>query len=442
MVKRQTKRIVRDYTTRIVDQELDELLPGIAAVALEGPKAVGKTATALRRSRSVVRLDLPVQQELARADLAGLLQRDRPLLLDEWQHVPEVWDAVRHAVDDGAAPGSFLLTGSAAPRHGPRHTGAGRIVKVRMRPLSLAERDLGTPTVSVADLLRGNRPALAGRTEVSLAAYAKEIVQTGFPGMRSLAGRVLRSQVDGYLAQVIERDVVDLGMSEWKTSVLRSWLAVYAAATATTTSLEKLRASASLASVGERDSISKPTALLYHDILQKLWIADPLSGWSPTRNNLARMTQAPRLHLADPGLSARLLGVDADALLSGNVSPLTTPDVAGNRRFGTLLGQLFESLVSMSVRIYAQAAEARAYHLRQHGGAHEVDLILERADHRVVAIEVKLSETVGDDDVVHLRWLREKLGEDLLDAIVVSTGPQAYRRPDGIGVVPAALLGP
>ena len=111
-------------------------------------------------------------------------------------------------------------------------------------------------------------------------------------------------------------------------------------------------------------------------------------------------------------------------------------------RDGMLLGRLFESLVTQSVRVLAQAGEARVRHLRQHGGLHEVDLIVERADQRVVAIEVKLGAEVTDADVRHLTWLREQVGDDLLDAVVINTGHQAYRRRDGIAVVPAALLGP
>jgi predicted AAA+ superfamily ATPase len=128
--------------------------------------------------------------------------------------------------------------------------------------------------------------------------------------------------------------------------------------------------------------------------------------------------------------------VQPDALLeAGTQGPLTPRD-------GTLLGQLFESLVTLDVRVHAQADEARVGHLRTHGGEHEVDLIVERGDHRVVAIEVKLARTVRDGDLRHLRWLQDQLGDQLLDAVVITTGPDAYRRPDGIGVVPAALLGP
>jgi len=434
----------RTYHRRVVDIELDELLAGLPAVALEGPKAVGKTATAERRVRRTVRLDIPGQATTAAADPDLVVQGAGPLLLDEWQHVPTVWDAVRRRVDEGAAPGSFLLAGSAQPDPPPMHSGAGRIVSVRMRPLSLAERDLIAPTVSLGGLLRGERGPLGGESPVTLADYAREIVQSGFPGIRQLTGRVHRAQMDAYLTHALERESAAQGIRERQRAVLRSWLTVYAAATGTVTSLETVRSAASLAAVGERQQLTKLMALSYHEALQRMWLLDPLPGWVPTRNLISRLSQAPRLHLADPALAVRLLGVDERALLEGRESPLhgTPTPSRSSPRFGPLLGQLFESLVTLSVRVYAQACEARVAHCRVHGGAREVDLIVERADHRVVALEVKLTSAVGDAEVQHLRWLKERLGDDLLNAVVITSGSHAYRRPDGIAVVPAALLGP
>lgn len=431
------------YSPRLVDLELDELLAGLPAVALDGPKGVGKTATAERRVRSVFRLDTPAQRQIAEADPAVLLSAEPPVLFDEWQHVPPLWDAVRRAVDAGVAPGTFLLAGSSAPTVAPTHSGAGRVVSLRMRPLSLAERGLGAPTVSLKSLLADGKPTITGESRVDLTGYAREIIASGFPGLRGLTGRALRAQLDGYLARIVDRDFVEQGHAVRRPDTLRRWMTAYAAATATTTSLDKIRAAATS---GEGDTAAKSTALAYRDVLERLWIIDAVPGWTPSRNQLSRLTQAPRHHLADPALAARLLGIDEGALLSGAVSPLFderdgAPIVrAPAPRDGTLFGQLFESLVTLSVRTYAQVAEARVRHLRDQDGRHEVDIIVERADQRVVAFEVKLSAEVDDRDVRHLLWLRDKLGDDLLDAAVLSTGTHAYRRPDGIAVIPAALL--
>lgn len=421
------------YTRRVVDGELDELLPSLSALALEGAKAVGKTATASQRASTSYRLDDPAQREIAVADPTRLLTGDPPILIDEWQHVPESWDLIRRAVDDGAPAGRFLLTGSASLPETPTHSGAGRIVSVRLRPMTLAERGVGLPTVSLAELVSGARSAVDGRTEVSLGDYVDEIVRSGFPGFRGLADRALRAQLDGYLARIVERDFPELGHNIRNPAALRRWMAAYAAASSTTASYEKIR---DAATSGEGEKPSRRATGPYRDVLERLWIVDPVPAWLPSRNRIARLSAPPKHQLADPALAARLLGVDAAALLAA--APVGPPI----QRDGTLLGALFESLVTLSVRVYAQLAETAVGHFRTHGGDREVDLIVERGDGRVVAVEVKLARTIDESDVRHLTWLRDQLGDDLLDAVVITTGEQAYRRPDGIAVIPAALLGP
>lgn len=421
------------YIPRIVDDELDELFEHLPAIALEGAKGVGKTATAMRRARSVHRLDDPGQQTVIDADPWQIATTARPVLVDEWQRVPATWDVIRRAVDDRAPGGSFLLTGSATPLDGPAHSGAGRIVRSRMRPLTLAERALDTTTVSLADLLRGGRPVVSGRTEVDLRTYTQEILASGFPGLRRLPDRPRRAQLDSYVDRIVDRDIGDAGRRVRSPATLRRWLAAYAAATATTASYETIR---DAATSGEHDKPAKSTTQPYREALERIWVLDPVPAWLPVRNPLSRLSSPPKHHLVDPALAARLVGADEATLLEGSAPGAPAP------RDGTLLGALFESLVTLCVRVYAQAAEATVGHMRTRAGRQEVDLVVARADQRVVPIEVKLGAVVDDRDVRHLRWLDERLGEDMLDAVVVNTGPAAYRRPDGIAVVPAALLGP
>lgn len=422
------------YRPRIVDDELDELIAGLPAIALEGPKAVGKTATALQRAATVYRLDDEDERSIAQADTSRLTEGERPVLIDEWQRIPESFDRVRRAVDAGAAAGSFLLTGSASPTEPPTHSGAGRIVQVRMRPMTLAERNLDTPTVGLSRLLdRDGRPPIRGRTDVDLERYVQEILASGFPGLRGLSARLARAQLDGYIDRIIDRDFdEEIGRQVRRPATLRRWMRAYAAATATTASYEKIR---DAASSGQEEKPARAATQPYRDALERLWILDPVPAWLPTHNRLARLSVPPKHHLADPALAARLLGVDANDLLHArSIGPPST-------REGTLLGALFESLVTLSVRVYAQAAEARTAHLRTWSGHREIDLILERGG-RVLAIEVKLGQTPQERDVRHLLWLRQELGDELADAIVITTGTAAYRRSDGIAVVPAALLGP
>lgn len=420
------------YRRRVVDTELDELLAGLPAISLEGPKGVGKTATALRRARTEHRLDDPRVVEVVTADPSRVTAGEPPILVDEWQRLPAVWDVVRRAVDADRSPGRFLLTGSATPDGPPTHSGAGRIVRLRMRPLALSERGVSDPSVSLSALLAGRRPPLDGRSDVELDGYVDEILDGGFPGLRGLTRRASRAALDGYLDRVVDRDIPEAGVEVRRPATLRRWLTAYAAATATTTSWERIRGAAT---AGEDTKPARTTTTSYREALERIWILDPVEAWHPSRSPLRRLGDAPRHHLADPALAARLLGVDRDALLRGEGGGPTTRD-------GVLLGALFESLVTLSVRVLAQAAEARTSHLRLHGGHREVDLIVERGDSAVLAIEVKLSATVDDSDVRHLRWLREELGDRVVDAIVITTGPTAYRREDGIGVVPLALLGP
>jgi predicted AAA+ superfamily ATPase len=302
-----------------------------------------------------------------------------------------------------------------------------------MRPLSLAERDLETPTVRLADLLSGRRRPVEGSTQRGLVDYVEEIVASGFPGIRPLAPKFRRAQIAGYIDNVVGRDFPDQGLPIRRPATLRAWLAAYAAATSTTASYNTILAAATS---GETDKPAKTTTIAYRDVLDQLWLLDPVPGWIPGHAHLRRLTQAPRHHLADPALAAHLLGVDHSSLLSGRSAGPPIP------RDGTLLGALFESLVTLSLRTYAQANESTVHHLRTEAGRHEVDLIVVRPDRRVVALEVKLSATVADTDTRQLHWLRDQLGEDLLDAAVITTGIHAYRRADGIAVIPAALLGP
>ncbi len=421
------------YSPRVVDPELDELMQSVAALAIEGAKGVGKTATAERRAASVRKLDDPNQRSIAAADPARLLDGPPPVLIDEWQYAPETWDLVRRAVDAGAEAGRFLLTGSSRSTARGSHSGAARILSLRMRPLALSERGLSPPTVSLSELLMGERPPVSGGCEIRLEDYVNEIVSSGFPGLRGLGGRALRGQLDGYLLRIVDRDFEELGHNVRDPAALRRWLTAYAAASSTSASFEKIR---DAATAGHGDKPAKTTTLPYRDVLERLWILDSVEAWLPTRNRISRLSSPPKHQLADPALAARLLGVDGGALLEGrDVGPPVPRD-------GTLLGALFESLVTLSLRTYAQSAEAGVKHLRTAGGQHEIDLIVERADGRVVAIEVKLARNVTDRDTGHLRWLSERIGDDLLDALIVTTGEEAYRRADGIAVVPAALLGP
>ena len=400
---------MQSYRPRIVDAELNELFAALPAVSIEGPKGVGKTETARQRAAARHELDRPGAHDLIQADPDRLVRGAEPILIDEWQRYPPSWDLVRRAVDAQRRPGRFILTGSASDDFPGTHSGAGRIVTVRMRPLSLAERGVDTPSVSLADLLAGTRPPIEGHTDVTLDRYVEEIVAGGFPGMHGGSGRARRAELDGYVARIVDRELPEQGIRTRNPAMLRRWLRASAAATATTASYDRIR---DASTAGEDDKPARSTTRPYRDTLERLGILDPVFAWLPGGGHLSRLNVAPKHHLADPALAARLLGLDAGALLEPR------PAVPAIPRDGTLLGALFESLVTQSVRVYAQAAEADVNHLRTWGGGLEVDLVVVRGDQRVVAVEVKLTAVVADRDVRHLHRLGDRIGPQLLDAAI------------------------
>jgi hypothetical protein len=275
---------------------------------------------------------------------------------------------------------------------------------------------------------------VTGSTHVKLTDYTEEMLSSGLPGLRPLSGRARRSQLQGYVDRIVDRDIRDdTGVVIRNPAALRRWMAAYAAASSTTASFEKIR---DAASAGNEQRSARTTTEAYRDALTRLWILDEVPAWIPSNNRLHELGQAPKHQLADPALAAQLLGVEASTLLAGQSSGPAIP------RDGTLLGALFESLAALSIRVYAAHSEAKLKHLRTVRGRQEIDLIVERADGCVVAIEVKLARDVSSGDAKHLRWLKEKLGDRVLDQVIITTGPNAYRREDGIAVVPLALLGP
>lgn len=418
------------YVRRLVDGQIEDLFPHLPAILLDGPKGVGKTRTAQQRARTVRRLDSPAEAEVVSADPTIIRHDEKPVLIDEWHRVPVVWDAVRRLVDESPSGGQFLLTGS--PPGPDTHSGAGRIDTIRMRPLSLYERfDLG-PTVSLEELLGGTRSEMSVRSQLTLRDYADEIVRGGFPGMRHLDERALAVRLDSYVERTIDHDFAEAGLRVRRPETVRAWMRSYAAATATTASWDTIR---DAATPGLHDKPARNTTAVYSDLLSSLRIIDPLEAWRPTYNHISRVGAAPKHHLADPALAARLLGRTRAHLLAGDEQ---TPVV---RRDGSLFGGLFESLAALSVRTLAQSVGARVYHLRVDAGRHEIDLIVERAG-TVLAIEVKLAATVDNKDVRDLKWLADAIGPNLADMVVITTGPEAYRRSDGVAVVPLGVLGP
>jgi predicted AAA+ superfamily ATPase len=425
---------VATYFPRALDGLLADALTGLSAIAVDGPKGVGKTATASRLAKSIIELDREDERQALAEDPTRIERLARPALIDEWQLYPSVWDQVRRAVDHDPSPGRFILTGSATPVQSPKHSGAGRIVHLRMRPFSLAER-LATAQISLAELMGGARPPISGTCDLAAPDYAEEVVKGGFPALRAVPPQFRQLAWSGYLDEVLNRELPELGRPVRRRDTLRAWLRSYAGATCTTASYTDILDNAMAA---DADKPTKATTLAWREALGAMWLLDPLPPWDDPLRRLGRLGQVPKHQLADPALAAHLLGLSATTLLSG-----PKPGELAFRRPGTAFGALFESLVTLSIRVYAQLLGARTSHLRTRNGDHEVDVMVTKQDGRALAIEIKSAPTVTAADVKHLRWLQDKLGDSLSDSLIVNTGQAAYRRSaDGIAVVPAALLGP
>ena len=418
------------YLRRAVDQQLDQLLPYVGAVAIDGAKAVGKTETALQRSSSVLRLDSRDDRELLESNPTFSAFPEGTILIDEWQKKPESWDYVRRAVDAEKRKGRFLLTGSATPQVGvDTHSGAGRILSVRMRPMALFERPGAQPTVSLGQLIRVEGSTekdveITGETEWEFRDYMQAIAHSGFPELLSVPNTARNEQLDSYLRRIVDRDLPDQGYTVRNREGLLRWLTAYAAATATVTGYTQILDDAT---AGETNKPAKTTTAKYREKLEEIWMLDPLPAWNHRLHPLPGLVKSPKHHLADPAFVMRLIGITERSLL--------------DEYHRTHIGPLFESLATLTVRVAAEAHFARVGHLKALKGEREVDLIVHGQDGEILPIEVKLASTVDSHDVRHLLWLKEKFPQEVVDMVVLTTGRRAYRRTDGVAVVPLSLLG-
>jgi len=414
------------YRPRIVDEELSEQLAAMGAVVLEGPKAVGKTETAMQHAASSVLLDIDVAaRQAAAVDPALVLVGDAPRLIDEWQVEPAVWNQVRREVDKRKLAGQFILTGSAVPADDvSRHTGAGRIARLRIRPMSLFETGHSSGEVSLAGCFAGEPPR-AQDPGMTVSGLVDLICVGGWPAIATLAPAQAQRALSAYLEEIARTDIqrVDgVGRDPVKVArVLRS-LARNVATQVTATTI------ASDAG-GADGALNRETAGGYLAALERLMVIEDQPAWEPQLRSRSRLRTAAKRHFVDPCLAV--------AALSG------TPErLLGDLAF---VGFLFESLVVRDLRVYAQRHRGDVLHYRDNTGL-EVDAIVELADGRWAAFEVKLGAQQIDQAARSLltfasRVDRTRCGDPAFLAVVTATG-FAYRREDGVAVVPVATLCP
>ncbi len=413
------------YIPRIVDSELVARLEASGGIVIEGPKACGKTETARQVAASEVRLDVDAEARLAvSVDPTLVLAGATPRLIDEWQLEPAIWNHVRRAIDDRGAPGQFILTGSAVPADDiTRHTGAGRIARLRMRPMSLFEMGHSSGAVSLAGLLAGE-PAHCAAPGLSVADLAEYISVGGWPGGwgRSVSSR-LRGVRD-YLDEIRRVDVARVAgprrdparVERLLRSIARN-LATYAADTT-------LGADAG----GAAGPLDNQTVADYLSALERLMIVEDQPAWAPHLRSRSVLRAAAKRHFVDPSLAVAALRTSPAALL----------------RDLETLGCLFESLVVRDLRVYAQGLDATVFAYRDN--TVEVDVIVEVADGRWGAFEVKLGASRIEEAAANLRRFAARIDTDRTGQpavlAVITSGGYGYVRDDGVAVVPIGALNP
>ncbi|MEN6588929.1 MAG: DUF4143 domain-containing protein [Proteiniphilum sp.] len=414
---------MKEYYPRICDRVLQNKLKIMGAVLIVGAKWCGKTETALQSANSVLFIqESPQHKETAKIMPSLLLEGETPRLIDEWQDAPEVWDAVRHTVDRRKKPGQFILTGSATPRDEVKaHTGIGRISRILMRPMSLFESQESTGVVSLRDLFDGNHTVEAV-SKLEIPQIARLICRGGWPGavtFPATEGALAREYTDLLVEEDISRvDGVERNSHRVRL-VLHSLARNISTLTTAKTILEDVRAN--------DVTINERTLDSYLNALRRIFVVEDVPAWSPSLRSKTTIRTSDKKQLVDPSIATAIMRVDADRLLHDPES----------------FGFLFESLCTRDMRIYAQVNDGEIFHYRDKDNL-EIDLIISLHDGRWAPVEVKLGEHRIDEASESLMKLRNKVDTSRIGEpsfmMVLTGGRYAYKRPDGVLVVPLGCL--
>ena len=418
---------MNDYLSRTADGELDERLTRAAAVLIEGPKACGKTWTARRAAKSEVFLDT---DEAARRsvvlDPEIVLRGEAPRLLDEWQVAPEIWNHVRRAADLHSDVGRYILTGSAVPVDDlTRHSGAGRITRMRMRTMSLFEQNVSSGEVSLKGLLEGARVS-APAPAIDIPQLVELICRGGWPrSQRWRSGRAT-SYVCDYVDEVRRTDIANVNGTRHDPNAVLRLMQSIARNIATQVSIATLARDVA----GDLGPVKEQTIHEYLRALDRLFVVENQAPFAPHLRSRARLRKAPKRHFADPSIAVAALRTSLDTI----------------RRDPEFLGQLFESMVVRDLRVYAAGNDAEVYHYRDNTGL-EVDAIIQTAAGQWLPIEVKLGGGEFIDQAAkNLLRLRDRVDIERIGSpsklIVMTATGHAVERPDGVSIVPISCLGP
>lgn len=405
------------YRRRLLDQALDDLIAELPAILIVGPRAAGKTTTADQRAATKVRLDVPAEADAFRADPDAILEAyDEPVLLDEWQGVPETFPAVKRAVDRDSRPGRFLLTGSAyGDVEGATAAGTGRIVRLRLFGMTVREQTGRLAAAPLIDRIARGEIIQAPADRLNIRDYVDLALRSGFPDAIALNTVPARQRwLDGYVAQITTRDASG-AKGRRDPERMRRFLEAYALNSA---------GSADARTIYEAAGIDKKTAASYERLLENVFVVELLPAW--TTNRLRRLSLAPKRYLVDAALMAAVLRLDMAVIL----------------RDADLLGRLLDTFVLSQLRAELEVCESRPrlFHLRERQGRREVDIIVELGGGRLIGCEVKTGASVRPEDSRRLAWLRDELGERFVHGIVFHTGPRAFPHGDRLTALPISAI--
>lgn len=418
------------YRPRLVDQKIEQYLSAFGAVCLEGPKWCGKTWTATRHSKSRIFLGDPSgnfqNRKLAETDPMLVLEGESPRLIDEWQEVPALWDAVRHQVDQSGHKGQFILTGSATPTHkGILHSGAGRIAKVRMRPMSLFESGDSSGAVSLKSLCEGHLDSvMTGKTDIR--ELIGLIIRGGWPGSVGLPIQEAILIPKEYLDVIIDDDIFRVDGVRRDVIKMKRLLRSLARNESTPASAGTLRRDMQTT---DEDDIDPGTIADYLSLFERLFLIENQRPFTSEIRSSTRIKLAEKRHFSDPSLAAALLEATPERLLN---------DLA-------TLGFLFEALCERDLRCYAEVSGAQLFHYRDYKNR-EIDAVIENRDGSWCAVEIKLGANRIDEAAANLLRIQKEIANESggippsVLCVLCGLSNAAYRREDGVFVVPITVL--
>ena len=415
------------YLSRICDFELQNALATMGATLIEGAKWCGKTSTATNAARSTLFMQDPDKtrsyQEMADTKPSLLLKGENPRLIDEWQMVPVLWDAVRFEVDRRGLAGQFILTGSAVPADNvTAHTGTGRFARILMRPMSLYESKESNGTVSLADLF-DEKQDVEGVSNLSVEQIAFALCRGGFPATIGKPNTTALRMSADYVEAIINQDISRVDGVDKNPNRVRMLLRSLARNIATMTSGQTILKDMESAET----SISDKTFDVYYNALRRIFVVEDMPAWSPSLRSKTAIRTSPKRHFVDPSIATAVMRINPEAVLKDF----------------EYFGFLFEALCARDIRVYAQRNDGDVFHYRDRNGL-EADMIVQLRDGRWGAVEVKLGNKQIEQAAENLLKLKEKIDTDKMREpsflLVLTGGQYAYRRKDGVYVVPIGCL--